>query len=98
MLSLGGGRMCVLAPKRRVAWMAVMAMFCGAQKASAANAGAPLFNAFKSFCSDTGARADDVKRAVLAAGGAPHDPPTRSVETPYSMQTTHWAITAGGHA
>jgi len=90
--------MCVLAPKSLVGWLAVMAMFCGTRSAVAADAGTPLFSAFESFCADTGARADDVKRAVLAAGGAPHDPPTRSVETPFSMQTSLWDIKAGGHA
>ena len=75
-----------------------MAMLCGAQDAAAADTATPLFNAFKSFCADTGARADDVKAAVLAAGGAPHNPPTRSTETPFSMQTALWDVKAGGHA
>lgn len=85
-------------PKSRVAWLAVMAMFCGGRDAAAADVGAPLFSAFKNYCADTGARADEVQKAVLAAGGAPHDPPTRSTETPFSMQTSLWDAKAGGHA
>jgi len=63
-----------------------------------ADEAAPLFSAFKRFCADTGARADDVKAAVLAGGGVLHDPPTKSVETPFSMRTSLWDIKAGGHA
>lgn len=87
-----------LAPKSRIAWLAVMAMLCGARDAAAADAGAPLFSAFKSFCADTGARANSVKRAVLAAGGAPHAPPTKSTDTPFSMQSSLWDIKAHGQA
>lgn len=75
-----------------------MAMLCSAQGAAAADAGAPLFGAFKSFCADTGARTDDVKHAVLAAGGVPHDPPTKSTDTPFSMQSLLWDIKAHGRA
>ena len=57
-----------------------------------------MFSAFKSFCADTGARADAVKGAILAAGGAPHDPPTKSTETPFPMQTSLWDVKVGGHS
>ena len=93
---LGADRIRVLTPKSRVAWLAVMAILCGARNVAAAET--PLFSAFKNFCADTGARPDDVKKAVLAAGGAPHDPPTRSTETPFSMQTSLWDVKAGGLA
>src|SRR5579871_6096109 len=80
-----------------VAFLAGWALTFFAQGALADEA-EPLFSAFKSFCADTGARADEVQKAVLAAGGAPHDPPTKSTETPFSMQTSLWDVKAGGQA
>ena len=85
-----------MARKSRVVFWAIVVLLFGVRGAFAEDVGTPLFNAFKSFCAETGARADDVKRAVLAAGGAPHDPPTQSVEAPFSMRTTLWDVKAGG--
>jgi hypothetical protein len=96
MLPVGGRQDFVLAPKSRIAWLAVLAVVCGGRDAAAAEAGTPLFNAFQRFCADSGARADDVKRAVLAAGGVAHDPPTKSTQTPFAMETTLWDVKAGG--
>ena len=87
-----------MTPNSRVAWLVMMAILCGARNAAAQDGGTPLFSAFKKFCANTGARPDDVKKAILAAGGAPHNPPTRSTETPFSMETSLWDIKAGGHA
>jgi hypothetical protein len=78
-------------------WAVAFILALRAPEVRAEEAGTPLFSAFKRFCADTAARADDVKAAVLAAGGALHDPPTKSVETPFSMQTSLWDIKAGGH-
>ena len=88
-----------LVSNSRAVRFAIMVICCGTRDAAAAEAGTPrLFNAFKSFCADTGARPDEVKKAVLATGGTPHDPPTRSTETPFSMQTSLWDVKASGHA
>ena len=70
----------------------------GARGAPAQEAATPFFNSFKAFCADTGAQAENVKAAVLAAGGTPHDPPTKSAETPFPMQTSLWDVKANGEA
>ena len=75
------------------------ALIFGLSDARAADGGSPpLFGAFKAFCADTEARSESVKAAVLAAGGVPHNPPARSVETPFFMQSSLWDVKAGGHA
>ena len=84
--------------RRRVVFGILAVCILGVRATSAEPSTTPLYSAFKSFCADTGARADDVKAAVLAAGGAPHDPPTRSVGTPFSMQTMLWDVKTGGQA
>ena len=82
----------------QIPFWAILILVLGPGGVRAAEGGTPLFNAFKSFCADTGARADEVKRAVLAAGGAPHNPPTKSTDTPFSMQSSLWDINAHGQA
>jgi hypothetical protein len=57
----------------------------------------PLFAAFKSFCLDAGADADQVKLAVQMAGGKPHNPPGGSTTTPWPMTATSWDIAVQGH-
>ena len=86
-----------MARKRHVTLWAVMALFWGS-RAIAADASPPLFSAFKAFCADTGARADAVKAAVEARKGVAHDPPTKSTQTPFPMETSLWDVKVDGQA
>ena len=61
--------------------------------AHAQSADEPFYAAFKTFCADTGANPDLVKRAVKAAPLAmPHNPPGASTTVPYPMTTASWDI------
>ena len=95
--------MCALRFESWVARLALIAGACAvtgahAEEAKAEDGKAPLFRTFKSFCADTGARADAVKEAVLAAGGTPQNPPTKSTTAPFPMETSLWDLTVDGQA
>lgn len=56
-----------------------------------------LFAAFKTYCLNAGADADQVKLAVELAGGKAHNPPMGSTDKPWPMTVMSWDITVQGH-
>jgi hypothetical protein len=63
----------------------------------------PLFDAFKSFCVETGAKPEVVNATVEAAGGKLHMPSVDttkgrdSMDSPFPLTLTTWDITLKGH-
>lgn len=57
----------------------------------------PLFAAFKRFCIHAGGDANEVKRAVEAAGGTPHNPLGGASVMPWPKTAESWDIVVQGH-
>lgn len=80
---------------KHVAFMLV-AIFIAAHSGQASAQEFPLFDAFKSFCVNTGGHMDSVKSAVEKAAGTQIKPPTSS-GGPYPRTDASWSVTVAGH-
>jgi hypothetical protein len=56
-----------------------------------------FYDAFKTFCADTGARPDSVRAAVEAAPFATPIQPPASTTNPYPMTAAGWNVNWNGH-